>query len=357
MTGAPDVAPAPAEPVPGSTWQAPALHEGRDDAGWQLYHETFRALLEGKRKRATGLAAKLRREHAGHPATALVVSSPLGVTGGASGVRRAVREEPSASANAELALFQTLHGLALGIELCAALDCEEGGGYLGLSLAGGAAGAIASLKVIGPITSGQRALLNSGTAWGAFNAIMAAIAADPDDGTNVALGLMGGQLAGLAVGGALLKTRPTAGQVGLATSGGQWAAVLMGLTLAASTTEASSAEIALSLLVSADIGIGIGAYIGQLRPDISRGQTYVIDAGGIVGGVAGGGLGVLLSGDVNDRSTAAAAAIGVAAGLGVAAYFTRNWGDSDDDDGGGPRALVLPVEQGRGGLLGVAGAW
>lgn len=351
----PTAADAPPQEPPQQTPVAPP-QAARDDAGWQLYHDAFGALLAGKRRRAATLAARLRREHAEHPATALVASSPLALVG-AGGQWDAPREEPTPGAIAELALFQTLHGLALGIEVCVAVECEEPGPYLGLSIVGGAAGAVASLRLIGPVTSGQRALLNSGTVWGAFNAVMAMIAYTPDEESGFAVGLIAGQTAGLFTGALLYNKRPTAGQVALATTGGQWGAVLMGLMLITATEEPSAAELSLSLLAAADVGLVMGAYIGQLRPDISRAQTFAIDAGGIVGGVAGGGLGVLLTGAIEDRFTAAMAAVGVAGGLAAATYFTRNWNESDDDDTRGPHAVLMPAEQGRGGLLGLAGTW
>jgi hypothetical protein len=341
------VAAAQPQPQPG--------YEARDDAAWQLYHEAFGALLQGKPRRAAALAARLRREHAGHPAAALVDASPLALAGAGG---RASREEPTSGAAAELALFQTLHGLTLGVELCIAVECDEPEPVIGLSLAGGVAGAVISLKALGPVTSGQRALLNSGTVWGAFNAIMAIIAGDPDDASSVALGMIGGQGLGLTVGAMLYSSRPTAGQVALASTGGQWGGVLMGLVLTAASTDPTEAEIVLSAQIAADAGLAMGAYLATIRPEVSRAQTFVIDAGGIVGGVAGGGLGVLISGSIDDRLSAGMAAIGVAAGLGAASYFTRNWGDSGDGDGGGgAHAVVMPAEHGRGGLVGLAGAW
>ena len=354
---------APAGQAPGAAGEAPTAPAGRgpaadprDDAGWRLYHDAFGALLEGRRRRALGIVARLRREHAGHPASALIESSPLSVGSELDRAGGAPVEVPNASARAELALFQTVHGIAIGVEVCIVVECDSPEAGFGLALLGGGAGALASLQLMKSVTSGQRALLNSGTIWGAFNALMAIIATDPEDET-IALGMLAGQGAGLLAGGLLMSRRPTAGQVGLASSGAQWAAVLMGLTLAA-VSDPGEKEIALSLLVAADAGLGIGAYLARLRPDVSRGQTFVIDASGIVGGIAGGGLGVLLTGNTDDRTTYALAALGVGVGLGAAAYFTRNWGDSDDDDGGsGVQALVMPTPDGSGGLVGLGGAW
>lgn len=352
--------PAPAGGAPGG--QAPAGPASavapRDDAGWQLYHDAFGALLEGRRRRALSLVARLRREHAGHPASALIDGSPLAVGSALDRGGGAPVEAPNAAARAELALFQTMHGIAVGVELCVVIECDSPEAVFGLALLGGGAGALASLQFMKSVTSGQRALLNSGTIWGGFNALMAIIASEPNDEGAIALGMLAGQGAGLVAGGLLMSRRPTAGQVALASSGGQWAAVLMGLTLAAASNP-SDGEVALSLLVAADAGLGLGAYLSRLRPDVSRGQTFVIDASGIVGGIAGGGLGVLLTGDTDDRTTYALAALGVGVGLGAAAYLTRNWGDDGDGDegGSGVQALVMPTHDGSGGMVGLGGAW
>ncbi len=349
---APQPAPdAPPQPPPRPQ---PPLREARDDAGWRLYHDAFDAMLRGKREEAIELTARLRREHAEHPAVALVEGSSLAVDAPRARDRR---EEPTSGATAELALFQTLHGLALGIEICVVAGCEDST-IFGLSLAGGASGAITSLKVVGPVTSGQRALLNNGTLWGAFNAFMALIAIDPRDEESAALAMIGGQSAGLGVGALLYRLRPTAGQVALASSGGHWGAALMMLALHAANGDTSGKQLAVTAMLAADVGLGMGAYLAKIRPNISRAQTLVIDAGGIVGGVGGGGIGVLLSGGFGEQTTAAAAAIGAALGLGAAAYFTRHW---DEPDGGGDRggasAVLMPVEHGRGGLVGLAGTW
>lgn len=349
---APPTPPAPDPPLP-----APrsTVYEARDDAAWKLYHEAFGELVRGRRERATELLARLQREHPGHPATALAGRAPLAIGREAARLKRKRREEATSGASAELALFQTLHGLALGIELCVALECDSAEAYVGLTLAGGLAGAVASLKAVEQLTSGQRALLNSGTAWGALNSLLALVAVEPDDEQTLALSLIAGQAAGLAAGGLLFSLRPTSGQVALANSGGQWAALLMTFALVTADPDVDGSALAVAVLAGADVGLGVGAYLAKLWPDVSRAQTLVIDAGGIVGAVGGGGLGVLISGDLDSRATSASAAVGTAVGLAAAAYFTRGWADSNDDDG--PRAVVMPAEHGRGGLVGLAGAW
>ena len=302
----------------------------RDDPAWLRYHHAFELLAQGDRDGARAEIAMLQQQHPDHPATRQAM---LALSSSAPGThdeprRGPVAETPTNGARAELALFQAMHGIYAGIEVCLAAECEEAEPILGLALAGGIVGAAASLS-IDDVRPGTRALANSGTVWGAFNAGMLLWATEVDLGPGIGLGLLAGQGAGLGIGIALDRKRPTAGQVALANSGGLWTLALTGLTLAAIQPDTNENTLPVILMVAGDAGIGVGAYLASRYPWVSRAQTFVLDAGGIVGGVAGGGLGVMLTGDFDDRSTYAAAAVGVAAGLGAAAYLTRNWRNDD----------------------------
>jgi hypothetical protein len=349
----PAVAPQPAAAEP------PA--DPRSDAGWQLYHDAFDALLHGQRARARDLATQLIRQYPEHPATKLVQAAALGAGPGIVDTYEPpppptgpVIEKPSRGARAELALFQTLHGMYVGIEVCLLADCNSGEAGFGLALAGAGTGAIVSLN-IGELTSGQRALLNSGTIWGAVNAGLLIGVTEPDSTQSVVGTLLAGQGLGLFLGAGLYRSHATAGQVALANSGGEWGFALTGLTMAALDQNADSKDVFLVLLGAVDAGLGVGAYLASRNPQVSRGQTLVIDAGGIVGAVAGGSVGILISGDFNDRSTPGGAAIGAAVGLATAAYFTRHW--SARSDGSPVEAFIRPVEHARGGVAGIGFQW
>jgi hypothetical protein len=332
----------------------------RTDAAWQLYHDVFTALMQGERTHARDLASTLLRDHPDHPAARLVRDAHLAMAPGVTDERseppegRATRETASRGARAELALFQTLHGITLGIETCIVADCNSGEAVLGSTLAGGAIGALVSLSAFSDLTSGQRALLNSGTAWGAINAGLLLIATQPDDASNIALTLMAGQGAGLVAGAALFAVHPTAGQVGLANSGGQWAGVLTGLALAASGADLSDRELAFTLMAAVDAGIASGAFLASRSPAVSRAQTLVIDAGGIAGAVGGGSLGVVISGNFDDRTTPALAAVGAAIGLGAAAYLTRDWNEGSASS---VHTFIAPPQRGHGGVAGIGFQW
>ena len=348
----------PAPAMPASADTAPAV-DPRNDAVWQLYHEVFAAMMQGQRTRARDLATALLRDHPDHPATRLVRSAQLGLAPGAVDDRadtaepRDSRETASRGARAELALFQSLHGIAIGIETCVAINCDSGQAILGLPLAGGAIGVLAALSVH-DLTSGERALLNSGTVWGAVNAGLLLASGSDHDGKTDALGLIAGQGAGLVVGSALFRLHPTAGQVALASSGGVWIGALTALTHEAIGAGLDPHERALGELIAIDVGIAAGAYAASRWPALSRAQTLVLDAGGIVGAVAGGSLGVLIAGNTSDRPVPGLAAVGAAVGLGAAAYFTRDWSDAGASN---VHSYLAPPARGRGGVAGIAFGW
>jgi hypothetical protein len=354
---APAVPVATAPPPPADPTPSPEM---RDDRPWSLYHDAFRALLEGGNTRARRKARLLLHDYPGHPASALVQRSELlGGPGAAiDAPRRRDVEAPSRAARAELALFQTLHGMYVGVEVCFLLDCEEGVAVFGLALAGAGAGAAISLNAFDNLTSGQRALLNSGTAWGAANGILLTIAIDSDDQQTVVGTLLAGQTAGLLLGGSLFGTKATAGQVGLANSFGQWAAVISGLSLTTLSSDYSGKDLATTILVALDVGLVAGAYVASRQTDVTRAQTLVVDAGGIVGTIAGGSLGVVVSGAFDSTTTRGFAAAGAVVGLGAAYYLTRNWNKEPKDAGDTAiAAFIAPPERGQGALAGVGFAW
>jgi hypothetical protein len=350
----PEPAPPPAEQPPPPEAPKPAI-DPRIDAGWELYHQVFDAVARGHRAHARDLAVQLLRDYPTHPATNLVRKSELGVGPGTIDDHGDRTEKPSRSARAELGAFQTMHGIAVGIEFCVVIKCDSGGAAFGAALTGGIAGLFISLNAVDNLTPGQRALINSGTVWGATNAALILIATEPSDAETYGLGLLAGQGIGVATGVVMFRGKPTAGQVALANSGGQWAGVLTGLTIAALDDHPDGKQVAIALLVAVDAGLVGGSYIASRKPQVSRAQTLVIDAGGIVGAVGGGSLGVVLSGNFDDRSTPGLAAIGAAVGLGTAAYFTRNW--SNEGSGTSVQSYILPVERGRGATAGIGFAW
>src|SRR5262245_22640174 len=211
-------APAPAaEPAPGPAAEpapAPAAEQPIDphDPAWTLYHAAFAALAHGKKDEAKTLLEELVRRYPDHPvaARALEAYALLGgktvkpIEGGGPPDLR--HEGKTKSARAELAIMQTLHGIAVGIELCIIVKCDSGTAVIGLPLLGALAGVGGSLLATQDgITAGQRATANSGTLWGAWNgAMILSIMVQHDSGdtdvTTPTLVLLGSQVAGLAGG-------------------------------------------------------------------------------------------------------------------------------------------------------------
>jgi hypothetical protein len=338
---------------------APSEIDVRGDAAWQLYHQIFDAVARGRRVTARDLVAQLVRDHPGHRATYLVQRSALGdrpgTGSGATDDAGELVERPSRGARAELAGFQTLHGIAVGSELCILAECNSAGAVFGVVLLGGTVGLVASLAAGDAVTPGQRGLLNSGTAWGAVNATLVLLATQPDDPSSYAGGLLVGQIAGLGFGAALAHRGITAGQVALANSGGEWAGILAGLSMAAIGGDQDGRQVAGVLLVAVDLGIVGGAVLASHLPEVSRAQTLVIDAAGILGAVGGGSIGTVISGNASDRTTPGLAAVGAVIGLGAAAYLTRNW--SEGSGSSSLQSYVMPVERGRGATAGIGGTW
>jgi hypothetical protein len=319
--------------------QAPASVDRRGDDAWILYHSAYSEIARGERDRGRALIAELMRDHPDHPA-AVAAARVLRAfdepgPGAAPGATlpaddhhdHGTRERPNASARAELALYQSLHGIGLGLELCVLLDCDSSEAYLGIALLGGAGGLTGSLVLTqGGIAEGHRALLNSGTTWGFLNAALLLMVTSADSEQRIMTALMGGQLGGLALGQVLWsQAAPTEGQVALANTFGIWWGVLTLQIIG--FLEVDDFENAVgAVLTMIDLGLLVGAYTAYRNPSISRGRTLLIDAGGIIGGLAGLGVIMMISGDRIDPQLGLGTMFaGTVAGLASAAYFSRSW--------------------------------
>jgi hypothetical protein len=163
--------------------------------------------------------------------------------------------------------------------------------------------------------------------------------------------LMGGQLGGLALGQVLWSlAAPTEGQVALANTFGVWSGLLTLQIIA--LLEVNNENTATGLILGmVDLGLVAGAYVAHRYPSISRGRTLLIDAGGIVGGLAGGGMAIIIGGnDVDDKLGLGSMLVGTMSGLVAATYFSRNW----DGRSAPPVRLSLMPHQGGGIMAGVS---
>lgn len=237
---------------------------------------------------------------------------------------------PTLLAWGELVAFQTLHGVAQGLLLCAAADCQDA---RALSLAGFAGASVAAgLSVLGfrKVTSGQSLAINSGTGWGAWNAIALSILLDPEDGRTVA-GLVSGVTAAGTLGGIAVAVLldPRNGSVSLANSTGIWLGVMTLFISIAAEANFEDTTIPIELAVT-NVALLGGAVASQFT-DISRGRVLLIDAGGVVGLLLGLGVAALINSELPPGLLGTLPTIGIAGGL-IGTYFLTAPIDAHDED-------------------------
>ncbi|MBI3178231.1 MAG: hypothetical protein HYZ27_01135 [Deltaproteobacteria bacterium] len=329
--------------------QAPAAL----DPAWQLYHSAFQALAHGDGAQARVHLNDLVRDHATHPAARLAqeILHALAVATPQSGPPRepalGEAEQPTGLARGELATFQFIHGVAVGGELCVLAECADARATVVALILGGGAGLGGSLLATrNGIRPGESALIISGTGWGFWNALalLSATAPDTISGKSITGTLLGGQLAGMALGVALYEPlgRPTAGDVTLATTSGTWASLLTLFVHGINEFDTDRETLWWSLLLSTDAGL-VGGGVLATRYPMSRGRVLVINAGGLLGALLGLGADVIVQGDdIDGRPVFAAMLVGSVAGLAAGTYLSRDWDVPD-----APVALqVLPTPGG-----------
>lgn len=274
---------------------------------------------------------------------------------------------PTTAARAELIFFQTLHGVALGLEVCAMAECEAAEPWVGTMMLGGGAGFAASyLLSRDGVSPGLARALTNGTIWGAAHGIEVFIGTEMEQGVDeeirlgASLGL--GQLGGVGVAALLYNAlHPTAGQVSLASSGGIWASVITGEMLGIIQPDEANGGVAWLFMATGDLGLIAGGLLGAHQP-MSASRVLMIDAGGVLGSLVGLGLGVLVApddefGDQDLGVTFGVGLIGTLAGLGSAYYFTNEWdgAGSDAAQSTTPQLALVPSQDGA--TLSIHGQW
>lgn len=313
---------APARAMPAATPDHP---DRRDDPAWDTYHRAFAALEDGDRARAYELVHGLVTAQPTHPAAvqARRIAALLGTEDADGQVHLtepvAPVERKTGNARAELAVVQTGHGVAVGVELCALAGCQDNAA-LALALLGGTAGAVGTLALTDDLLPGVATAIDSGTVWGFVNGALAA-GATGTDLSGPALALQGvGTLAG-----ALVATRhPRAGAIAAMNSGGLWGLVLGLTAVGAFASQPDDRTFAVTSLVTLNLGLATGAAIGMLDPRLDRGDTLIYDVGGLAGLLVGTALVRGLGGASGDDAPEyAGAGIGALAGLGITAAILR----------------------------------
>lgn len=351
--------------------------EADEEAGWELYQSATDHLADGDEGQALDALETLAAEYPEHPATkrsantleklrekarealssgsAREAEEPaLGAEHGDASAQdelaeqfeeSGLREPTDPMARAEFVSFQTLHGIALGVEVCAWVTCDSPSTAVGSVMLGGGAGLGLSLWASsGGVTPGFAATLNSGAAWGAYHGVMFSLLF-PSDDLNPAGSLIISQAAGLGLGALLWnQLHPLGNEVAMANSFGGWAAAFTLMGFAAGEFEASAESTAATMLAVTDLALVGGALLSQSKP-VSRSRLMVIDSGGILGALTGMGLYFIAdpypSKPVGPMLTGM---LGSAAGLGLATFFTRNW--DAPEVGVSAQMQLAPVEEG-----------
>jgi hypothetical protein len=324
---------------------APATQAPADADAWRAYDDAFRALVEGRRAEARRLVDELAARPDDHPAVARArallrlwpaagavppPALPSRIVTESSGQEEEedtlTEERPSHFSRAFLATSTTFFGIAAGIELCVASQCDSAGAIFGLPLVlgGGALGATL-VATEGGVRPGAGAAIENGFFWGTWNAFVAGDVSNGSD-EHRAFGLMLGQGIGMMTGGIVAHTlRPTSGQVSLASSVGMWTGFVTWFVRGARNLPTAN-DVSLSVMATtSDIALVGGSLLAAGFP-VSHSHALLIDAGGIGGTLLGMGAVAIIGGSGTRWTTYYKAMVpSTLVGLAAAAYFTRDW--------------------------------
>ncbi|MBM4378240.1 MAG: hypothetical protein FJ086_02905 [Deltaproteobacteria bacterium] len=230
-------------------------------------------------------------------------------------------EAPNNGSRAELVLFQTLNGIALGLETCVLGNSCSPQAIAAATVLGGAAGAgLSLLYSSGGVTAGQALAVDSGTGWGAWHAGALTLLAQSNSSQQLANALMVGQVGGAVAGHfAWAGLGLSAGDVSLMNSAGLYAMSAVALTSIAFSASWPGQSWAAALLVAGDAGLVGGYFLSRSFP-MSRGRTLVMDAGGLLGGLLGAGVAFLFR-----LNPAGGGLLGGVGGVALAVQLTRDW--------------------------------
>ncbi len=239
------------------------------------------------------------------------------------------------SGRGELAFFSTIFGIWVADGLGGAAGIEDSKAYLGLTLLGGAGGLSLSLALTrsGPISRGRAAAIEAATVWTSVNAATLCAIAGTDGRTGVATTIAVGAV---ALGATAVATRggaPSEGDVSLVSSGGFWGLSAGALSLTF-LDDVSGETAGWILLLGTDAGLVTGWALARTH-ELSRSRVLVIDAAGLLGGLAG--VAIPTFADTGDpKAYGGATLAGIAGGLALGTWLTRDW----DRDDAAPRASI-----------------
>lgn len=251
-----------------------------------------------------------------------------------------------------LVLWSSLYGIWLGIAVDVMFEIDGDRAVILPPLLGLGAGLGLSLAATSnyQLTVGEAWTIITGLDYGTINGALWAGGLDFTSkgvvGTAVAT-----SVAATSVGVLVANAKsPSAGDIEVVRSGLLWGTIGGLLATFVIAPDASSTSALKAVAASMDLGFLAGVGLASSF-DLSRNRVLIIDAGALAGGLFGLGIAWLAAGsNGNARGLAGAGLGGMLAGIGVAAWATR---DLDDQDGAVSAAPSLPAVMARDG----AGRW
>ena len=264
---------------------------------------------------------------------------------------------------------QTVHGLIVGLEVCAIAECEDFrvfGPVLAVGTLGGLIGSIVYSD--DGISSGRAAAINTGTVFGFGHGALLAFAFEAGSPREVSASLLAGQLVGTIAGGALWDRhgKPSLDDMAFAAGFGALSLYATGPGWAGDE-ETSQLVRGLSAIAIMD-GAITTAWIVRKELPMSWGRGGIIAVSGFAGAFGGLGVDALIEGDdPNVTTLMLLMAAGTYTGAIVAALNTRGfdgkWADrrpqqraDDPQDSYVIVPTVAPTQDG-GAVAGLAVAW
>lgn len=270
-------------------------------------------------------------------------------------------EEPTNLARAELAVGQTLHGIVLGFQVCAAIDCGDQPRLVAAFPAvGGGAGLGLSLLATGDsgVTSGQASALNSGAIWGGWIGATSSAIGDVD--SDVVPGVMAaGQVTGMAAGYGLSEwLRPTGGDVTMVNHAGIWSGLYYMMITEGIAQIDQDFRVGAAGTLTASVAGGVGGAVLASQYPASSSRVRIVSAGGLLGGLSGLAVPFLAVGEnLEARAGITGITLGSAAGLAIATIATSNWDDDEEYRPASASFSVQPSPEGDGALGTISGQW
>jgi len=225
-----------------------------------------------------------------------------------------------------LVLWSSLYGIWLGIATDILFEVDGDRAVIVAPLVGLGAGLGLSLAATSntQLSVGEAWTIITGLDYGSINGALWAGGLDLSDkgvvGASVATSVAATSIGVLVAS----EKSPSAGDIELVRSGLLWGTVGGALATFAIAPHVSDNGAFKAIALSMDAGFLVGVGLANSF-DVSRNRMLIIDAGALTGGLFGLGIAWLAAGtDNSGRGLAAASLGGMLAGIGVAAWATRN---------------------------------